>query len=53
MYNPFPFDDPRPVNRPELCEKTINAVVAGGTPAVARQFVKNIRRLSQMKTVKK
>ncbi len=51
MYNPFPFDDPRPVNRPELCEKTINAVVAGGTPAVARQFVKNIRTLLKGKGV--
>ena len=34
MYNPFPFDDPRPVNRPELCEKTVEAIVGGGTPAV-------------------
>ena len=25
MYNPFPFDDPKPVNRPELSEKTISA----------------------------
>lgn len=23
MYNPFPFDDPKPVNRPELSKKTI------------------------------
>lgn len=38
MYNPFPFDDPRPVNRPELSEKTINAVVSGGTPAVIRKL---------------
>ena len=21
MYNPFPYDDPKPVNRPELSEK--------------------------------
>lgn len=28
MYNPFPFDDPKPVNRPELSKKTIDAVVS-------------------------
>lgn len=38
MYNPFPFDDPRPVNRPELKQSTIDAVVAGGTPNVAKKF---------------
>ena len=42
MYNPFPFDDPRPVNRPELSQKTINSVVSGGTPAVAKKFVAEI-----------
>ena len=39
MYNPFPFDDPRPVNRPELAQKTVKAIVSGGTPAVARCFM--------------
>ena len=39
MYNPFPFDDPRPVNRPELSKKTVESVVSGGTPAVAKKFV--------------
>ena len=38
MYNPFPFDDPKPVNRPELSRKTVDAVVAGGTPSVAKRF---------------
>ena len=38
MYNPFPFDDPKPVNRPELSKKTVDAVVAGGTPLVAKRF---------------
>ena len=38
MYNPFPFDDPKPVNRPELSKQTVNAVVAGGTPSVAKRF---------------
>ena len=39
MYNPFPFHDPKPVNRPELKRETIDSIVAGGTPNVARQFV--------------
>ena len=38
MYNPFPLDDPKPVNRPELSRKTVDAVVAGGTPSVAKRF---------------
>ena len=38
MYNPFPFDDPKPVNRPELSEKTISSITDGGTPAVAKKF---------------
>ena len=40
MYNPFPFHDPKPVNRPELKEETVRAIVSGGTPNVAKQFVK-------------
>ena len=42
MYNPFPFDDPKPVNRPELSKKTIDAVVSGGTPAVAKKFAASV-----------
>ena len=38
MYNPFPYDDPRPVNRPELSEETVGSLTAGGTPSVARKF---------------
>lgn len=38
MYNPFPFDDPKPVNRPELSEKTISSITDGGTPTVAKKF---------------
>lgn len=38
MYNPFPFDDPKPVNRPELSEKTISSITDGGTPVVAKKF---------------
>ena len=38
MYNPFPYDDPRPVNRPELSKNTVDSIVAGGTPNVAKKF---------------
>ena len=42
MYNPFPFHDPKPVNRPELSKKTVDSIVAGGTPNVAKKFVTGI-----------
>ena len=39
MYNPFPYHDPKPVNRPELSQKTIDSVTGGGTPMVAKKFI--------------
>ena len=39
MYNPFPYHDPKPVNRPELSEITVASIVSGGTPNVAKRFV--------------
>ena len=42
MYNPFPFDDPKPINRPKLSEETIKSVVTGGTPNVAKKFIADI-----------
>lgn len=42
MYNPFPFDDPRPVNRPELSEKTVKSVISGGNQNVVKKFVATI-----------
>lgn len=42
MYNPYPFDDPRPINRPVLTEDVVNSIVSGGTPNVAKQFVSTI-----------
>ena len=42
MYNPFPYDDPKPVNRPELSEKVKKSIIAGGTPNVAKQFIASI-----------
>ncbi|MDE7407255.1 MAG: phosphoheptose isomerase, partial [Muribaculaceae bacterium] len=29
MYNPFPYDDPRPVNRPNIPVEAVDAVVSG------------------------
>ena len=37
MYNPFPYDDPKPVNRPELSVKTKESIIAG-TAAVAKKL---------------
>ncbi|MGN0191135.1 MAG: phosphoheptose isomerase, partial [Candidatus Cryptobacteroides sp.] len=42
MYNPFPFDDPRPVNRPEIRKETTDAIVGGGTPAVVSRLARGI-----------
>lgn len=39
MYNPFPFHDPKPVNRPELSQKTIDSIVGGGNQKVAKAFI--------------
>ena len=39
MYNPFPFDDPRPVNCPELSEKTVKSIISGGNQNVVKKFV--------------
>ncbi len=35
MYNPYPYDDPRAVNRPQLPQKAIEAVVGGTLKAAA------------------
>lgn len=38
MYNPYPFDDPRSVNRPALPQKTVESVIAGGSRNAAKKF---------------
>ena len=47
MYNPFPFHDPKPVNRPELSQKTIDSVVGGGNQVVAKRFMQALAPLVQ------
>ena len=42
MYNPFPFHDPKPVNRPELSKKTVESIISGGTPNVVKKFASTI-----------
>ena len=42
MYNPFPYHDPKPVNRPELKEGVKNSIIAGGTPNVVKKFVASL-----------
>ena len=36
MYNPFPYDDPKPVNRPGLEERTVKALVKGSVKVFSR-----------------
>ena len=35
MYNPFPFDDQTPVNRPVIREETANQLVKGSVKVAA------------------
>lgn len=35
MYNPYPFDDPRAINKPVLTKKTIDSVIAGNLKAAS------------------
>ena len=51
MYNPFPYDDPKPVNRPELSKKTTEAIVGGGTPNVAKKFVAELAKKAKKEGV--
>lgn len=41
MYNPFPFDDPKAINRPELKKKTIEGITTG-TLASAKKLAKDL-----------
>ncbi len=51
MYNPYPFHDPKPVNRPELPDKTVGAIVSGGTPNVARHFISSLAAMARREGV--
>ena len=47
MYNPFPYDDPRAVNRPELKEKTIKDITTGTLKSAVRLAEDLVSRLEQ------
>jgi len=34
MFNPYPYDDLMPVNRPELSEETKEAIVSGAIQSI-------------------
>ncbi len=42
MYNPFPYDDPRPVNRPGLSEDAVQSIIGGETANVVKHFAGKI-----------
>ena len=50
MYNPFPYDDPKPVNRPALAEGTIDSII-GGTPAVAKKLAATLAAKAKGKSL--
>lgn len=51
MYNPFPYDDPKPVNRPELSKETVESLVAGGSPNVAKKLATELVSRAQKRNV--
>ena len=51
MYNPFPYDDPKPVNRPGISNKTKESILAGGTPNVVKRFAATIASKAAKKGV--
>lgn len=50
MFNPFPYEDGTPVNRPALSDATVSALVAGAQKAAAH-LVEDIRRRGARKCV--
>ena len=52
MYNPFPFDDLVPVNRPVLDEKAVKALTAGGSVKCFARLAENISGKAKNKAVR-
>ncbi len=42
MYNPFPYDDPKPINRPVIDEGIAKSLVTGGTVKVASELAATV-----------
>lgn len=51
MYNPFPYDDPKPVNRPELSQETVDSVISGGSVNVAKKMAAELAAMAAGKNV--
>ena len=51
MYNPYPFDDPRAVNRPELSKEIKDSIIAGGTPTIIKRFASLLEEKAKNKNV--
>lgn len=50
MYNPYPYDDPRAINKPVLAPQTIESVTAGTPQAavrLAREFAETLKAMPQ------
>ena len=50
MYNPYPYDDPRAINKPVLAPQTIESVTAGTPQAavrLAREFAETLKATPQ------
>ncbi|MBQ7611127.1 MAG: phosphoheptose isomerase [Bacteroidales bacterium] len=52
MYNPFPFDDPVPVNRPVLDDKAVKALTAGGSVKCFARLAEDISGKAKNKAVR-
>jgi len=51
MFNPYPYEDLNPVNRPILSEQTVNRI-ASGVPNVAEQLVAEISKNNKSKQIR-
>lgn len=51
MFNPYPYEDLNPVNKPELSTKTVNSIVAGLLQVTGRLVAEVKERLKNSKTL--
>ena len=47
MFNPYPYDDPKPVNRPKISDSTIKSIVSGTKEAAAKTAELFLERIRQ------
>ncbi len=51
MFNPYPYEDPNPINKPELSESTVNSIISGIHQVTARLVDKIKGRNSEKLTI--